>query len=217
MGHEPFLRVVIRARTEWCREGSEVCYCSSQNADCWNCRRCRGEHLSTQRRPLPRLAKPPPKNIQKDVFNVLIAIKKDSDRLVLSADKSSYAVVMDKHERHVKALYLLNEESTYAVLDSDPTSKTQRKLNKMSLDLKKTCKSGDYTQKIFYSSDGLCPRFCGSPKIRKPGILLRPVVSFFNSPTCAFLVLLRKYRRLLLGILITLCQKFLRICGFLKT
>ena len=74
---------------------------------------------------------------------MLIAIKKDSDRLVLSADKSSYAVVMDKHERHVKALYLLNEESTYAVLDSDPTSKTQR--NKMSLDLKKTCKNGDYT------------------------------------------------------------------------
>ena len=43
-----------------------------------------------------RRAKPPPKNIQKDVFNALIAIKKDSDRLVLSADKSNYAVVMDK-------------------------------------------------------------------------------------------------------------------------
>ena len=43
-----------------------------------------------------RRAKPPPKNIQKDVFNALIAIKKDSDRLVLSADKSNYAVLMDK-------------------------------------------------------------------------------------------------------------------------
>ena len=96
MGHEPFLRVVIRARTEWFREGSEVCYCSSQNADCWNCRRCRGEHLSTQRWPLLRRAKPPPKNIQKDVFNALIAIKKDSDKLVLSADKSNDAVLMDK-------------------------------------------------------------------------------------------------------------------------
>ena len=164
----------------------------SQNADCWNCRRCRGEHLSTQRRPLPRRAKPPPKNIQKDVFNALIALKKDPDRLVLSADKGNCVVVMDKQQYHDKALSLLNDKSTYAVLNSDPTSKTQRKLNKMSLDLKKTCKSGDYTQKIFYSSDGLCPRFCGSPKIRKPGILLRPVVSFFNSPTYAFLVLLRK-------------------------
>ena len=33
------------------KAGSEVCYCSSQNHDCRNCRRCRGEHLSSQRRP----------------------------------------------------------------------------------------------------------------------------------------------------------------------
>ena len=43
-----------------------------------------------------RRAKPSPKNIQKDVFNALISIKKDSDRLVLSAEKSNYAVLMDK-------------------------------------------------------------------------------------------------------------------------
>ena len=52
---------------------------------------------------------------------------------------------MDKQQYHDKALSLLNDKSTYAVLNSDPTSKTQRKLNKMSLDLKKTCESGDYT------------------------------------------------------------------------
>ena len=33
------------------KAGSEVCYCSSQNTDYRNCRRCRGEHLSSQRRP----------------------------------------------------------------------------------------------------------------------------------------------------------------------
>ena len=47
---EPFLQGVIRAGTEWFREGSEVCYCSSQNTDCRNCRRCWGEYLSTRRR-----------------------------------------------------------------------------------------------------------------------------------------------------------------------
>ena len=35
-----------------------------------------------------------PKNIQKDVFNALIALKKDPDRLVLSADKGNCVVVM---------------------------------------------------------------------------------------------------------------------------
>ena len=38
---------------------------------------------------------------------------------------------------------------------------------------------------MFYSSDGLCPRFYGSPKIHKPGIPLRPIVSLVNSPTYA--------------------------------
>ena len=43
-----------------------------------------------------RRAKPPPKNIQKDVFNALIALRKDPDRLVPYADKGNCVVVMDK-------------------------------------------------------------------------------------------------------------------------
>ena len=85
---------------------------------------------STQWRPelsiILRRAKPPPKNIQKDVFNALIALKKDPDRLVLSADKGNCVVVMDKHQYHDKALPLLNDKSPYAVLNSDLSSKTQR-------------------------------------------------------------------------------------------
>ena len=92
---------------------------------------------------------------------------------------------MDKQQYHDKALSLLNDKSTYAVLNSDPTSKTQRKLNKMLLDLKKAGKISDSTYKMLYSSDGLCPRFYGLPKIHKLGIPLRPKVSFVNSPTYA--------------------------------
>ena len=43
-------------------------------------------------------------------------------------------MVMDKQQYHDKALSLLNDKSTYAVLNSDPTSKTQRKLNKRYVD-----------------------------------------------------------------------------------
>ena len=128
--------------------------------------------------------KPPPKNIQKDVFNALIALKKDPDRLVIE-DKGNCVVVMDKQQYHDKALSLLNDKSTYAVFNSDPTSKTQRKLNKMLLYLKKAGRISDSTYKMLYSSDGLCPRFHGLSKIHKPGIPLRPIVSFVNSPTYA--------------------------------
>ena len=94
-------------------------------------------------------------------------------------------MVRDKQQYHDKTLSLLDDKSTYTILNSDPTSKTQRKLNKMLLDLKKAGRISDSTYKMLYSSDGLCPRFHGLSKIHKPGIPLRPIVSFVNSPTYA--------------------------------
>ena len=79
---------------------------------------------------------------------MLIALKKDPDRLVLSADKGNCVLFMDKQQYHDKALSLLNDKSTYAVLNSDPTSKTQRKFNKILLDLKKAGKISDYVQNV---------------------------------------------------------------------
>ena len=38
---------------------------------------------------------------------------------------------------------------------------------------------------MLYSNEGLCPRFYGLLKIHKPGIPLRPIVSFVSSPTYA--------------------------------
>ena len=55
----------------------------------------------------------------------------------------------------------------------------------MLLDLRKAGKISDSTYKMLDNSDGLCPRFYGLPKIHKPGIPLRPIVSFVNSPTSA--------------------------------
>ena len=65
--------------------------------------------------------------------------------------------------------------------------KPQRKLNKMLLDLQKAGKISDSTYKMLDSSltRSLCLRFYGLPKIHKPGIPLRPIVSFVNSPTYA--------------------------------
>ena len=38
---------------------------------------------------------------------------------------------------------------------------------------------------MLYSNEGLCPRFYGLLKFHKPGIPLRPIVSFVSSPTYA--------------------------------
>ena len=66
---------------------------------------------------------------------------------------------MDKQQYHDKALSLLNDKSTYAVLNSDPNSKTQREFKKMLLDLKKAGRISNYTYKILNNIDSLCPIF----------------------------------------------------------
>ena len=59
---------------------------------------------------------------------------------------------------------------------------------------------------MLYSSDGLCPRFYGLPKIHKLGIPLRPIVSLVNSPTCAISGYLARILSPVVGILITLSK-----------
>ncbi len=130
-----------------------------------------------------RRAKLPPKNMDSNVFKALLALRKDPERIILSADKGNCVVVMDKIEYREKALSLLIDKNTYTVLKSDPTGKTQRDLNAKLLLLKKSNIISETTYKMLYSSDGLSPRFYGLPKIHKPEIPLRPIVSFVNSPT----------------------------------
>ena len=83
----------------------------------------------------------------------------------------------------MRKLYLLNDRNTHSILKYDPTSKTQRKLNKMLLDLKKAGITNEDLYRMLYNSDGLTPRFYGLPKIHKTAIPSRPIVSFINSPT----------------------------------
>ena len=123
------------------------------------------------------------KKIDSNVFKALLALKKDPDRVILSADKGNCVVVMDKHDYREKALSLLNNRNTYSILKSDPTGKTQRGLNAKLLLLKKSNIISKATYEKLYSSDGLSPRFYGLPKIHKPKIPLRPIGSFVNSPT----------------------------------
>ena len=55
---------------------------------------------------------------------------------------------MDKQQYHDKALSLLNDKSTYAVLNSDPTSKTQRKLNNRYVDDVISAVSGNKAERL---------------------------------------------------------------------
>ena len=127
-------------------------------------------------------AKTPPRNIDSNVFKALIALRKDLDRVVLSADKGNCVVVMDKHQYRENVLSTLNDKQTYTALKSDPTGRTERDLNQRLLLSKKSSKISEETYKLLGSSDGIAPQLYGLPKIHKEGVPLRPIVSFVNSP-----------------------------------
>ena len=87
-----------------------------------------------------------------------LLLKKNSERVILSADKGNCVVVMDKHDYREKALSLLNDRNTYSILKSDPTGKTQRGLNAKLLLLKKSNIISKATYMISYTAVMDCLR-----------------------------------------------------------
>lgn len=109
--------------------------------------------------------------------------KINNNLVVLQADKGNKTVVMDKNEYHVKMLALLDDTNTYRLLNKNPTTTIQRANNKLVADW---YKMGYITLKektVITTYTGATPRMYGLPKIHKPNIPLRPIVSNTNSPT----------------------------------
>jgi len=98
------------------------------------------------------------------------------DVVILPAPKGRVTVVMDK-----KMDSLVNDKQTYAPLKRSPSPAIR--LNGKLLDLKKT---GTIDIQLYYRLRCRVPqsaKLYGLPKLHKPDIPMRPVVSFCGSPT----------------------------------
>ncbi len=128
-------------------------------------------------------AKLPTPNISKAETRALKGLKKDSTRMVLTADKGNCFVVMNTDTYTEKCAQVLSDKDTYQKLDTDPTRKSQQKLCNILKDIKD---KGELDQKGYqdltpsgkYSTP---PKFYGSPKIHKKDIPMRPIVSSIGS------------------------------------
>ena len=128
-------------------------------------------------------AKPPESNLRPEHCRALKSLKRKTNILILPADKGRATVVMDKEDYERKVCDLLDDSRTYEVLKRDPTVSFERKMNALLLEYKKR---GLIPQRLYdrlRSSGGLTPLFYGLPKIHKPGVPLRPIVSFITSPS----------------------------------
>ena len=125
----------------------------------------------------------PDNNLTKDEQQALKRLKNDNDIVILPADKGRVTVVMDKTDYFDKMDALVNDKQTYEELKRDPTPSLQRKLNSKILTLKKTDAIDTQRYYRLRCSVPQPPKLYGLPKLHKPGIPMRPIVSFCESPT----------------------------------
>ena len=121
-------------------------------------------------------AQPPRQNITKEERKAIGELKRDNNRLILTADKGVALVVMDKEDYVQKAKELL-DQPTYRTISSDPTTKYKNKLVNLLKSIKAEGGMDETLYKRLYPTGAGSPKFYGLPKIHKEGIPLRPIVS----------------------------------------
>ena len=109
--------------------------------------------------------KPPPSNLPWSLRRALDDLKKTEDIVILPADKGRCTVVMDETEYHARVDSLFAYQKFYKVLDKDPTSSTQRKMNAALLGLKKNDTIPEPLYHRLRSSGGHIPLLYGLLKV----------------------------------------------------
>ena len=115
-------------------------------------------------------------NVGKEDLKALKELKSDNSRLILTANKGVALVVIDKEEYVNKAEDLL-KESSYKKIAEDPTAKQKNKLISILKNIKTDGGLKDEVYRGLYPTSAGSPKFYGLPKIHKPGIPLRPIIS----------------------------------------
>ena len=113
-----------------------------------------------------------PSNLPWSLQKALDGLKKREDIVILPADKGRCTVVMDESEYLVKVNSLLADHKFYKVLDKDPTSSTERRMNAALLGLKKKGTIPEPLYRRSRSSGGHIPLLYGLPQIHKSGVPL---------------------------------------------
>lgn len=141
------------------------------------------EELRCNVRGILMKAKLPTDNLSQGERKALNSLRTKKKQVVISkADKGNSTVVMDKLEYQEK-LKMVTMESGFVKLEKDVTEKEGRKLVKLLMEFEKKGEI-DRAKRLSLTVKALkCPVLFGLPKIHKPGVPLRPIVSYVDSPT----------------------------------
>ena len=113
------------------------------------------------------------------------SLRNDNNIKILHADKGNATVILDSEDYSAKAHELLDNRTSYALLEKDPTRPTERSLLNLLRKLKKEKKISDAFYDHVRPSEGSSKPglFYGRAKIHKKDVPLRPVVSTCGTAT----------------------------------
>ena len=141
------------------------------------------EQADTVRRSVNNIlqqAEPPKPSITKEMQEALKNLKQDDSIMILPADKGRASVVLNTDTYHDKMKTLI-ETSPCQLLNKDPTDRLSRKLTEKLLSLKRSGHLSETVYNKIKPRHKQPPRIYGQPKIHKPEIPLRPIVSCVNT------------------------------------
>ena len=123
-------------------------------------------------------------NISKEEYHAFKQMKKDNTRMVLTADNGVSMVVLDREEYIQKSEELLHQPN-YKILQADSTNKYKNKLISLLKSIKAEGGIDENTCKRLYPIGAEPPKYYGLPKVHKPRMPLRPIISSIGSVTHA--------------------------------
>ena len=162
------------------REPSVLEYITAIERTCSQLQQGKVEELRGEIKAILKKTSTSKSNITKEECQALRKLKKDENRMVLTADKGVSLVVLDKEDYIHKAEELL-QQPNYKTLTSDPTTKHKNKLVALLKSIKAEGGMNDSLYKKLYPTGASSPKFYGLPKVHKEGIPLRPIVSSIGS------------------------------------
>ena len=125
---------------------------------------------------------PPRSNITREERKAIDELRRDKNKMILTADKGVSMVVMDREDYNQKAEALL-QESAYRPIPNDATNKYKTKLIALLKSIKTEGGINEATYKKLYPTGAGSPKFYGLPKIHNEGTPLRPIVSSIGAVT----------------------------------
>ena len=147
---------------------SNLDYITGIETACQKLNNQNAEELRTNINGLPRKSYAPRPNLNKEENKALVELKKDKNRIILTADKGVALVVLDKKDYIGKAQNLLVQPA-YRTLERDPTNKRKAKLITMLRRSKRESGLEENLYKSMYPTGCTSHKFYGLPKIHKTG------------------------------------------------